>query len=66
MAKVPNALLRLAWTGQLREKSCRHLDQARETQARSAGCEERLELGERWVHLRLGVWSHRLLQIFQT
>lgn len=53
MAKMPNWLLRLAWTGQLREKSCQHLDQAREVQASSDGCEECLELGERWVHLRM-------------
>lgn len=53
MAKIPNALLRLAWTGQLQEKTCQHLDQAREVQARSEGCEECLQTGDRWVHLRM-------------
>jgi uncharacterized UBP type Zn finger protein len=49
---VFNALLRLAWTGQLREKTCQHLDLAREVPATTEGCEECLKLGESWVHLR--------------
>lgn len=53
MAKFSNALLRLAWTGQIREKNCQHLDQANDVQANSEGCEECLELGEDWVHLRM-------------
>ncbi|HZD58036.1 MAG TPA: UBP-type zinc finger domain-containing protein [Anaerolineales bacterium] len=53
MAKIPNALLRLAWTGQLREKTCQHLNQATEVEARSDGCEECVQLRERWVHLRM-------------
>lgn len=32
---------------------CAHLDQIREVTPRTTGCEECLQAGERWVHLRL-------------
>ncbi len=32
---------------------CSHLDQAHEVEPRTNGCEECLEQGMRWVHLRL-------------
>jgi hypothetical protein len=32
---------------------CSHLDQARNVEPNSTGCEECLQLGMRWVHLRL-------------
>ncbi len=31
---------------------CRHLDQVRAVSPRTQGCEECLELGDTWVHLR--------------
>ena len=31
---------------------CAHLDEAKDTAPRADGCEECLELGWRWVHLR--------------
>lgn len=53
MAKVPNSILRLAWTGRFKEKPCSHLDQINDVQATTGGCEECLELGDKWVHLRM-------------
>lgn len=32
---------------------CSHLDQMRDVKARTAGCEECLQMGSGWVHLRL-------------
>ncbi|MCU1334862.1 MAG: Zn-finger-containing protein [Bryobacterales bacterium] len=32
---------------------CEHLDQIRDVQPRTNGCEECLKIGGRWVHLRL-------------
>jgi hypothetical protein len=32
---------------------CSHLDEARNVEPRTSGCEECLQLGMRWVHLRL-------------
>lgn len=32
---------------------CAHLDQIRDVTPRATGCEECLQAGERWVHLRL-------------
>lgn len=34
-------------------ESCSHLDQIHNVEKRTAGCEECLKLGEKWVHLRL-------------
>jgi uncharacterized UBP type Zn finger protein len=34
-------------------QTCTHLDHIKNPQAKSAGCEECLELGDTWVHLRL-------------
>ncbi len=51
--KFPIALLRLAWTGQLKQKDCQHLEQASAPKPVLEGCEECLELGDRWVHLRM-------------
>ena len=33
--------------------SCAHLGQVRDVQPRATGCEECLEIGSRWVHLRM-------------
>jgi len=33
--------------------NCTHLDQVRNVRPRAKGCEECLEMGEGWVHLRL-------------
>lgn len=33
--------------------SCSHLDQVRDVEPRTEGCEECLEIGSRWVHLRM-------------
>ena len=35
---------------------CSHLDQARNVEPRSVGCEECLANGTSWVHLRLCLW----------
>ena len=53
MAKVPNVILRLAWTGQIKEKDCAHLDQIQDVQPHSDGCEGCHQLGDTWVHLRM-------------
>jgi uncharacterized UBP type Zn finger protein len=34
-------------------RTCTHLEQARDVEPRTAGCEECLRRGEDWVHLRL-------------
>jgi uncharacterized UBP type Zn finger protein len=34
-------------------KSCSHLDQIREVEPSGEGCKECLEMGDKWVHLRL-------------
>lgn len=36
-----------------RADRCAHLDQVRDVTPGSAGCEECLQLGDSWVHLRL-------------
>ena len=36
-----------------REKSCTHLDLIQAVEPASEGCQECLEMGDRWVHLRL-------------
>jgi uncharacterized UBP type Zn finger protein len=51
--KIPNALLRLAWTGKIREKPCTHLDQIQEVEANTDVCEACAQLGHSWVHLRM-------------
>ena len=33
--------------------ACRHLDQIRDVQPNTRGCEECLKMGDEWVHLRL-------------
>ena len=33
--------------------SCSHRDQIRDVEPRTAGCEECLRIGSRWVHLRM-------------
>jgi uncharacterized UBP type Zn finger protein len=33
--------------------TCTHLDQARDVSPRTNGCEECLEAGDQWVHLRM-------------
>ncbi len=35
------------------ETTCNHIDQIREVVPSGEGCKECLELGDRWVHLRL-------------
>jgi len=37
----------------LERPSCSHLDQIRDVAPRTEGCEECLESGDSWVHLRL-------------
>ena len=37
----------------VRDRGCAHLDQAKDVEARTDGCEECLASGGRWVHLRL-------------
>jgi uncharacterized UBP type Zn finger protein len=34
-------------------ETCRHLDQIRNVKPSSAGCEDCLRIGGRWVHLRM-------------
>lgn len=36
-----------------RQKDCEHLEQIREVTPSAEGCEECLEMGDTWVHLRL-------------
>jgi uncharacterized UBP type Zn finger protein len=36
-----------------REKRCTHLDMIQEVEPASEGCQECLEMGDSWVHLRL-------------
>jgi len=36
-----------------RSSKCTHLDQIREVKPNTDGCEECLQLGDTWVHLRL-------------
>ena len=33
--------------------TCTHLDQARDVQPRTHGCEECMKTGDKWVHLRM-------------
>lgn len=35
------------------QSSCTHLDQIREVKPGAAGCEECLQMHDRWVHLRM-------------
>jgi uncharacterized UBP type Zn finger protein len=35
------------------EVSCSHLDQVRDVEPHTEGCQECLEIGSRWVHLRM-------------
>lgn len=51
--KILNALLRIAWTGKIKEKSCTHLDQIQDVAASKNVCEECAPLGDTWVHLRM-------------
>ena len=53
MAKIPNAVLRLAWTGQLKEKHCSHLDKIQHFEPDLEGCEACISLGDDGVHLRM-------------
>jgi hypothetical protein len=44
--------------GQLMGEQCTHLDQIREVTPSANGCEECLQSGDRWVHLRMClVWG---------
>lgn len=52
-SRALNALLRLAWTGTIKEKPCSHLDSIQDAEANVDVCEECAELGDRWVHLRM-------------
>lgn len=63
--KFPTVILRLAWTGQLREKSCEHLDYANEARASSEGCEECLELA-RCVNLFVEQFGRRVTKPYLT
>ena len=53
MAKIPNVLLRLAWTGQRKERDCTHLDHIQDVKATAEVCEECAKIGDKWVHLRV-------------
>ncbi|HLA15661.1 MAG TPA: UBP-type zinc finger domain-containing protein [Candidatus Limnocylindrales bacterium] len=50
MSRLGDALRTLTGQG---GPSCSHLDQARNVEPRSDGCEECLATGSQWVHLRL-------------
>ena len=50
---VPLAVLRLRWTGQLKEKNCTHLDQVKYTTPETHVCQECVALGDTWPHLRM-------------
>ncbi|MDT8307496.1 MAG: UBP-type zinc finger domain-containing protein [Anaerolineae bacterium] len=52
-SRILNALLRIAWTGKIREKPCGHLAHARDVTPSTDGCEECIQLGDKWVHLRM-------------
>ena len=53
MPKIPNSVLRLAWTGRLKEKDCTHLDLIQDVEPWTDGCEQCIELESKWVHLRM-------------
>lgn len=40
-------------SGTLHEKECAHRDQIRKVAPAASGCEECLEMGDTWVHLRM-------------
>ena len=37
----------------MEEPSCSHLDQIRDVEPSAPGCEECLQMGDEWVHLRI-------------
>src|ERR1700680_3019761 len=39
--------------GEEKMGECKHLDEIRDVQPHTKGCEECLKMGDRWVHLRL-------------
>ncbi len=54
MSKLTEKLLRLRyWRPGKGKKQCSHLDQIRGVSPNSSGCQECLEMGDTWVHLRL-------------
>ncbi|HLF91127.1 MAG TPA: UBP-type zinc finger domain-containing protein [Anaerolineales bacterium] len=53
--KLPtgDALRKHIWSRGRDAKDCTHRDQIREVTPNSEGCQECLEMGDTWVHLRL-------------
>jgi monovalent cation:H+ antiporter-2, CPA2 family len=45
--------LRMTTSSNVEAPPCSHLDQIRPVKPRTDGCEECLEMGDTWVHLRL-------------
>ncbi len=46
-------VLRLLWTGRLREKACAHRDQIRVVQTEVDICPDCVALGDSWIDLRM-------------
>ena len=54
MHRLINPMLRLLWTGQLREKTCSHLSMVDpELEPQSEVCEACVALGDSWPELRM-------------
>lgn len=53
MDKIRQAMLGMLPWFLRQDKGCQHLDQIREVTPGAQGCEECLQLGDTWVHLRL-------------
>jgi uncharacterized UBP type Zn finger protein len=53
--KMPTggALRKQVWSGGRKEQDCTHRDQIRDVTPNTDGCEECLEMGDTWVHLRM-------------
>lgn len=44
---------RLVWTRRIRQQACSHLDLIQPVTPSADGCEECLQIGDTWVHLRI-------------
>ncbi|NLG72192.1 MAG: UBP-type zinc finger domain-containing protein [Chloroflexi bacterium] len=41
------------WSGRLKSGECEHLDQIQDVVPGTEGCEECMQMGDEWVHLRI-------------
>lgn len=54
MFRIINPILRLLWTGQLKERRCSHLDLINpDVEPQAEVCEACVELGDSWPELRM-------------